>query len=175
MIQRYEYNLEFCPERTLKMTEYALEAASNGLPVAVLRTSTTIFCVAKKQIFESLEISKNINITRTSEKVYMAISGYPANMDQIIEKVRDLAANKTYELGFDITADILARNLADERQKFIQRSGERPLAFSALIFGFDDGIPLLYHIDTSATFYSYYACGIGEKSLKMNKYFEKSV
>lgn len=173
MTGKHEYYAEFCPEGTLKLVEYALEAASAGIPMIVLRTKDAIYCAAKKQTFESLEVPKNLNIVQISEKVYLAISGFAADVDQIVEKVRDMAARKTYELGFDVTADILARSLADERQELIQRSGERPMAFTAIFFGFDDDIPLLYNTDTSAVFYSYYALGIGENSMKMNKYLEK--
>ncbi|ELQ74213.1 20S proteasome, regulatory subunit alpha type PSMA6/SCL1 [Trachipleistophora hominis] len=173
MTGKHEYYAEFCPEGTLKMVEYALEAASTGIPLIVLRTKDAIYCAAKKQTFESLEIPKNFNIVQVSEKVHLAISGFPADIDQIVNSVKDMAAKKTYELGFDVTADILARNLADERQELIQRSGERPMAFTAIFFGFDENTPLLYHTDTSAVFYSYYALGVGENSMKMNKYLEK--
>lgn len=173
MSNTHEYYAEFCPEGTLKLVEYALEAASNGLPMIVLRTKNSIFCAAKKPICEALEVPKDHSIVHISEKTYLAISGFPADVDQIINKARDIAAKKTYELGFEVTADIVARNLADMQQEYIQCSGERPMAFTAIFFGFDENQPVLCHTDTSAIFYFYYALGIGEGSSKMNKYLEK--
>lgn len=173
MAKRHEYYAEFCPEGTLKLTEYALEAANAGIPMVVLRTRDAIVCAAKKNTFEALEVPRHANIARVSERVYLAVTGHAADVDQITDKARTMAAAKTYELGFDVTADILARALADERQTHIQRSGERPMAFSAALFGFDDGAPLLYHTDTSAVLYAYRAVGIGENGHRMNKYLEK--
>merc|ERR1719342_885034 len=56
----------------------------------------------------------------------------------------------------------------------MQKTGERIPAFSAVIFGFDSKGSILYHTDSSAVSYPYYALSIGSNNLKMTKFLEKN-
>lgn len=174
MVNRYEYLQEFSPDGTLKMIDHALECITSSIPIVIIKTKNGVFISAKKQNYEKLEIKENKTIIKINNNVYMGITGNRSDIDQLIMNIREIEMNKTYELGYNVSVDILARSIADDNQKYIMKSGIRPLAFSSILFGIVENEYKLYHTDTSSTYYSFHGLGIGRNYIKMNKYLEKN-
>lgn len=167
------YYTAFNKEGDLKIIDFALESTNTSIPFVVLRTKNGIFIAAKRELCESLEIPHRRTIVKINENCWMAITGRVADVDQIIITTRDLANSAIETLGFEPTADILARILADNIQEYIMVTGIRALSFTAVIFGFDENAEL-WQTDTSSVLYPYFAIGLGQGNLKMNKYLEKN-
>lgn len=167
------YSISFDKEGSLRIIDFALESTSTSLPVVALRTKNSTIIAAKKEIPELLEIPCNRTIIRINEYCWMAITGRVADVDQIIYFAREIANNAIGDLGFEPTPDILSRLLADANHRFIMKTGIRAKSFTCVIFGFNETSEL-WQTDTSSILYPYKCIGLGQNSLKMNKYLEKN-
>lgn len=171
-IKEQAYN-KFNSEGKLLQVEYGLEAANSGYQIVSVLSTDSIVNVSKKLPKQPLSAEEHNSIHRIADNIYMNITGLPADIDHIVNRVKILAAAKEYEFGCQLTPDILCRSLADKFQTFIQRSGRRAPAFAATIFGFDNENPILYYNDLSAVDYACNAATAGENSGKIQKYLEK--
>ncbi|KRH94139.1 20S proteasome, regulatory subunit alpha type PSMA6/SCL1 [Pseudoloma neurophilia] len=166
------YSVFFNQEGDLKIIDYALEATNSSLPFVALRTRESVVVATKRELYEVLEIPTNRSIVKLNNKCWMAVTGRTADVDQIIILARNIANDAISDLGFEPTADILARLLADHNHKYIMRTGVRAISFSCVIFGFDQTTEL-WQTDSSAVLYPYYGIAVGQNNLKMNKFLEK--
>ncbi|KAF9764807.1 Proteasome subunit alpha type-7 [Nosema granulosis] len=153
--------------------EYGLEALNNSLPLVVLKNRDMIVCAAKKGITSKLEDETHSCIKQIYDNLYTAFSGLNADISLINLKCINIAASASFEYGFPATADIVARDLADNMQKLIQSSGVRSPAFGGAVFGFDGDKPIITKTDMSSVVYPVYGVAVGEKHQKMTKYIEK--
>lgn len=164
----------FNKEGKILQVEYALEALNCSTPVVIGRNKNSIVCVTKK-IFKSLLLDEQpTNLFKISNSVYALCTGLPFDIDKIIFDCKTLCFKREYNLGIEITPDILSLNIAGKAQKDIQETSRRALCFALALFGFDNNVPCIYYTDVSAVHYPYYALGMGEKSSKVNSFLEKS-
>lgn len=166
------YNIFNNTGRILQI-EYALENLNNSGLVVITKSNEKIVVVTGKNMTEKLEIFENQHIHKVSEKCYLAITGLPSDVDQLVYSIKELAGSLNSKFG-KCSPDVLCRCFADKMQKLTQESGTRIYAFSAVFFGFENGIPLIYQTDSSAVFYPYRSISIGEKSIRVNKFLESA-
>lgn len=164
----------FDTDGKLLQVEYALEAVNNSTPFIVTKNKDIIVCANKRLYSSKLMDEELMCIQKISNNVYMALTGYPADLNQVLANVKDICYSKELKLGIDVTPDILCRSFADKMQFLIQSTGERTFAFGSAFFGFDSNGPVLCATDTSSTFYFYNALAYGEKSGNITKYLEKN-
>ncbi|RVD91802.1 proteasome alpha subunit c6 [Tubulinosema ratisbonensis] len=164
----------FNKEGKILQVEYALEALNGSNPVVIGRNKNSIVCATKKIFKSKLLDEQPTNIFKITNTIYGASTGLHYDVDNIIIKAKEIHANREYELGIEVTPDILSLNIADKAQKVIQESGSRPLCFSLALFGFDNNIPSIYYTDVSAIHYPYYALGMGIKNGRVNSFLEKN-
>ncbi|KCZ77252.1 hypothetical protein H311_01739 [Anncaliia algerae PRA109] len=170
----YQYMNIFNKEGKLVQIENALEAINSANPVVIGRNKSIIVCAAKKLYKPALLDEQPTCLFRISNNVHSLCTGLPADVDQVITKCKNLYFKREYDLGMEITPDILSTNLADKAQRMIQSTGERAYCYSMALFGFDNTSPSIYFTDISGISYPYFAVGMGEKSNKINMFLEKN-
>ena len=174
------YYASFSADGTLKMIEHALEPTNTTTPLVALRTEEGVFIAVKREPKEILEMPVQRNIVKINENCYMGTTGMLGDIDQVINLTREIANDGFDDFGFEPTPDIIARQLADNRQRLIMQTGERAFSFTSVLFGIESEGNVeekevhLWHTDTSAVLYSYFAIALGQSNLKMTKYLEKN-
>ena len=71
--------------------------------------------------------------------------------------------------------EYVARFIAKTQQRYTQRGGVRPFGVSSILAGFDtEGMPQIYQVDPSGTYFSWKANAIGGRNFKgMREFLEK--
>lgn len=167
------YYSVFNADGRILLIDFALEPTNSSNPFIAMRTRDGIFVAAKKENFENLEVQTNRTVVKINKYTWMAITGRTADVDSVIINARRIAIEALNDLGFEPTADILARLLADSNHKYIIETGTRACSFTCVLFGFDEN-PEIWQTDTSAVLHPYFAIGLGNGNLKMNKFLEKN-
>lgn len=171
MSQKYNYYNIFSPEGKLIQVENALQCLESSSPIVVVKTFDCIYSISRKK-FQKLSHPQH-HVFRINKNVYGTITGLPGDIELVKHHLQELSANKSFSLGYEPSADIIARLYADKVQKSLQSTSARQLAFIVGIFGFDND-SLLYYVDTSAVCYPFKAFAAGEHRVKMTNFLEKN-
>jgi len=171
----YSFSLTtFSPSGKLVQIEYALNAVSAGkTSIGIKATNGVVLATEKKQssnLVDDSTIHKTFPISKSMGLIY---SGMGPDVRVLVKKARKTAA--TYELNYgeEIPATQLVRQVAAVMQEFTQSGGVRPFGVSVLIAGKDRGVPKLYQIDPSGSFWAWKACAIGKNMNNAKTFLEK--
>ncbi|KAM0677756.1 hypothetical protein BDAP_000698 [Binucleata daphniae] len=170
MTQKDKYYNIFSSEGKLIQIENALQCLESLPPIVVLKSNDAVYSIARKK-YQKLAHTPS-HVFRINKNVYGTITGLPGDVDNVKYNLQKLSANMSFDLGYEPSADIIARLFADKMQKTLQNTDQRQPAFSLGVYGFDTEC-LLFYVDTSAVCYPFKAFAAGEHRVKMTNFLEK--
>ncbi|OMH80476.1 Proteasome subunit alpha type-6 [Zancudomyces culisetae] len=113
------------------------------------------------------------NITPT---VGCVATGLIADSRAQVDKARSEAADFRYKYGYEISADLLAKRMANVNQVYTQKAFMRPYGVSLIIIGYDIEMgPQLYKVDPAGYFVGYKATAAGVKQQEAINFLEKRI
>lgn len=89
-------------------------------------------------------------------------------------KARELASTFEFDNGYEVSADYLAKLVADKHQVFTQHASKRSLATYMILGGVDPECgPSLHRVDPAGHVLGYKACAAGVKEAEAMNWLEK--
>ncbi|MDY6788610.1 MAG: archaeal proteasome endopeptidase complex subunit alpha [Candidatus Nanohaloarchaea archaeon] len=162
----------FSPDGRLFQVEYAREAVNKG--------STSLGIVYEDGVLLAATRSTPQLQSRNPEKVFkvddhaaVSTSGLVADGRVLVDEARKRAQQNQMTYGEEIPINVLAKFLADVKQKFTQYGGVRPFGLAMLSGGLTDGNPELYQSDPSGILKEWQAVAIGRGSQEARKIFQE--
>ena len=168
----------FSPEGRLWQVEYAFKAVKQAEVTAIAaRTKDCLVVTSQKKVSDKLiDPSTVTHMYKITDHVGACLIGLQHDCHFVALTLRYEAAQFKMKNGFEILPSVLSSYLSERHQVFSQYSGYRPLAVSAIIFGFDvhHDEPRLYKIDPSGFLSAYKAVATGVKEVDAMVTLEKS-
>ncbi|PVU90845.1 hypothetical protein BB561_004701 [Smittium simulii] len=165
----------FSPEGRLYQVEYAFKAITkDGITSVGVRGKDSVVIACHKKVPDKLidasTITQIFKITPTVGCVATA------DARAQVSRARSEAAEFKYKYGYEISADMLAKRLANINQVSTQKAFTRPYGVSLIIIGIDiERGPQLYKVDPAGYFVGYKATAAGSKQQEAMNYLEKKI
>ena len=105
----------------------------------------------------------NRSIFGVDSHVGIAVTGYPSDGRQIVNRARDEARTYKENYGHQIIPSVLTNRVALYVHYFTLYGSLRPFGVSTILSAFDQDlqIPELYMIDPSGTAFKFFGCAAG--------------
>ncbi|PVU86967.1 hypothetical protein BB559_006297 [Furculomyces boomerangus] len=168
----------FSPEGRLYQVEYAFKAISkDGITSVGIRGNDSVVIAVQKKIPDNLiDPSTVTHLFKITPTIGCVATGLIADAKAQITKARAEAADFRYKYGYEISADLLAKRIANINQVYTQKAFMRPYGVSLMIIGVDvEKGPQLYKVDPAGYFIGYKATAAGAKQQEAMNYLEKKM
>ena len=169
----------FSPEGRLYQVEYAFKAIQSTAhtSVAVRTPQGTIIATQKKIPDKLVDPATVTHLFPLTPHVGCVMTGLDADARAQVTRARQEAAEFRYKYGYEISAELLAKRVANLAQVYTQQAGMRPLGCSMIIAGWDaeENKPELFKCDPAGYYVGYKATAAGQKQTEALQELEKKM
>jgi len=168
----------FSAEGRLYQVEYAQKAINQGNATTVGVKGENCACIITQKkvpdaLIDETSVTHMHNITRN---VGCCVTGLEADGRFKIQQARNKAIEWHYKYGYEMPADMVAKQMADVNQYYTQYAYHRMLGVSMIFIGYDEEKDTchLYKTEPSGYFAGFRACTTGVKQIEANTFLEKN-
>mmetsp|Transcript_24196 Transcript_24196/g.44434 ORF Transcript_24196/g.44434 Transcript_24196/m.44434 type:complete len:236 (+) Transcript_24196:78-785(+) len=171
----YSFSLTtFSQQGKLLQIEYALNAASKGVPALGIKAKNGVVLATEKKAPSVLVDETTLRkIENLSDNVGIVYAGMPADYRVLLKKGRKQAQQYFTFYRELIPVSQLVREEAAIMQEFTQSGGVRPFGVSVMMAGYDDSGPQLFQVDPSGAYFGWKASAIGKNHVNAKSFLEK--
>lgn len=163
----------FSPDGRLYQVEYAREAVERGAPTVGVAYDGGVVLAANGRRRSPLQDPDSVEkLHAVDDRIGIATAGHVADARRLVDRARVRAQEERLRYDEPITAETLAKALADAVQETTQTGGSRPFGAALLVAGVGDRGPALYQVDPSGTPSGWRATAVGGDGTLVS-YFEQ--